>query len=124
MAMRLPIQQRKRDRAKGLNAGGYISGYRGSPVGTYDMRLRQAAKVLKENNIYFQPGVNEDLAVSPDQMRATRIAMGEADALIGCDLVAAAGDEALSKLTPGKSVAVTDTTAVRRPNLQETRTGS
>ena len=45
-------------------------------------------------------------------MRATRIASGEADALIGCDLVVAAGDEALSKLTPGKSVAVTDTTVV------------
>ena len=45
-------------------------------------------------------------------MRATRIAAGEADALIGCDLVVASGDEALSKLTPGKSVAVTDTTVV------------
>lgn len=52
------------------------------------------------------------LAVTPDQMRATRIATGEADALIGCDLVVAVGDEAMSKLTPGKSVAVTDTTVV------------
>jgi len=51
-------------------------------------------------------------AASPEQMRATRIASGEADALIGCDLVVAAGDEALSKLTPGKSVAVSDTTVV------------
>ncbi|MCV2889462.1 indolepyruvate ferredoxin oxidoreductase family protein [Ruegeria aquimaris] len=62
--VRLPIQQRKRDVAAGLNTGGYISGYRGSPVGTYDMSLWQAAKVLKENNIYFQPGVNEDLAAT------------------------------------------------------------
>ncbi|MCE8535789.1 indolepyruvate ferredoxin oxidoreductase family protein [Ruegeria pomeroyi] len=62
--VRLPIQQRKRDMAAGLNTGGYISGYRGSPVGTYDMSLWQAAKVLKENNIYFQPGVNEDLAAT------------------------------------------------------------
>ena len=45
-------------------------------------------------------------------MRATRIAAGEADSMIGCDLVVAAGDEALSKLTPGRSVAVTDTTVV------------
>lgn len=40
--VRLPIQQRKRDVAAGLNTGGYISGYRGSPVGTYDMNLWQA----------------------------------------------------------------------------------
>lgn len=45
-------------------------------------------------------------------MRATRIAAGEADSMIGCDLVVAAGDEALSKLTPGRSVAVTGTTVV------------
>ena len=52
------------------------------------------------------------IALSPDERRATRIAAGEADALIGCDLVVAAGDEAISKLTPGKSVAVTDITVV------------
>lgn len=62
--VRLPIQQRKRDEAAGLNTGGYISGYRGSPVGTYDMNLWQAEKVLKEHNIYFQPGLNEDLAAT------------------------------------------------------------
>lgn len=52
------------------------------------------------------------IALTPAEMRATRIAAGEADSMIGCDLVIAAGDEALSKLTPGRSVAVTDTTAV------------
>ncbi|MCV6822926.1 MULTISPECIES: indolepyruvate ferredoxin oxidoreductase family protein [Halocynthiibacter] len=62
--VRLPIQQRKRDAAAGLNTGGYISGYRGSPVGTYDMSLWQAEKELKEHNIHFQPGVNEDLAAT------------------------------------------------------------
>ncbi|SFM78553.1 indolepyruvate ferredoxin oxidoreductase family protein [Shimia aestuarii] len=62
--VRLPIQQRKRDTAAGLNTGGYISGYRGSPVGTYDMNLGQAEKELKAHNIYFQPGVNEDLAAT------------------------------------------------------------
>jgi indolepyruvate ferredoxin oxidoreductase len=51
--VRLPIQQRKRDAAAGLNTGGYISGYRGSPVGTYDMNLWKASKELEENNIYF-----------------------------------------------------------------------
>lgn len=62
--VRLPLQQRKRDQAAGLNTGGYISGYRGSPVGTYDMNLWQAEDVLKKHNIYFQPGVNEDLAAT------------------------------------------------------------
>ena len=62
--VRLPIQQRKRDMAAGLNTGGYISGYRGSPVGTYDMNLMKAGKALKEHNIYFQPGLNEDLAAT------------------------------------------------------------
>lgn len=62
--VRLPIQQRKRDAAAGLNTGGYISGYRGSPMGTYDMSLWQAEKELKAHNIHFQPGVNEDLAAT------------------------------------------------------------
>lgn len=62
--VRLPIQQRKRDAAAGLNTGGYISGYRGSPVGTYDMALWQAEKTLKEHNVHFQPGLNEDLAAT------------------------------------------------------------
>ncbi|MCT8159420.1 indolepyruvate ferredoxin oxidoreductase family protein [Pseudoruegeria sp. SHC-113] len=62
--VRLPIQQIRRDRAAGMNTGGYISGYRGSPVGTYDMTLQQAAAALKEHNVVFQPGVNEDLAAT------------------------------------------------------------
>ena len=62
--VRLPIQQRKRDIAAGLNTGGYISGYRGSPVGTYDMNLWRAEAALKAHNIHFQPGVNEDLAAT------------------------------------------------------------
>lgn len=62
--VRLPIQQRKRDAAAGLNTGGYISGYRGSPVGTYDMNLWQAEAELKAHNIHFQPGLNEDLAAT------------------------------------------------------------
>ncbi|MDQ2089094.1 indolepyruvate ferredoxin oxidoreductase family protein [Marimonas arenosa] len=62
--VRLPIQQRKRDEAAGLSTGGYISGYRGSPVGTYDMNLWQAEAELKAHNVHFQPGVNEDLAAT------------------------------------------------------------
>ncbi|MCU9839420.1 indolepyruvate ferredoxin oxidoreductase family protein [Ruegeria sp. WL0004] len=62
--VRLPIQQHRRDAVAGLNTGGYISGYRGSPMGTYDMALWQAEKELKAHNIHFQPGVNEDLAAT------------------------------------------------------------
>ncbi|MGB0855322.1 MAG: DUF6537 domain-containing protein, partial [Pikeienuella sp.] len=51
-------------------------------------------------------------AKTPADMKATRIAMGEADALIGCDLVVAAGDDALSKLQLDSATAVTDTTVV------------
>ena len=62
--VRLPIQQARRDKAAGLNTGGYISGYRGSPVGRYDVDLWQADKILKEHNVVFQPGLNEDMAAT------------------------------------------------------------
>ncbi|MFV0409307.1 MAG: indolepyruvate ferredoxin oxidoreductase family protein [Paracoccus sp. (in: a-proteobacteria)] len=62
--VRLPIQQRKRDATAGLKTGGYISGYRGSPMGTYDISLWQAETALKAHDIVFQPGVNEDLAAT------------------------------------------------------------
>jgi len=59
---RLPLVQMKRDRAAGLNTATFISGYRGSPIGGYDQVLMREEKRLRENNIVFQPGVNEDLA--------------------------------------------------------------
>ena len=62
--VRLPIQQRLRDAAAGLNTGGYISGYRGSPLGRYDIELWRAGAVLKQHNIVFRPGLNEDLAAT------------------------------------------------------------
>lgn len=62
--VRLPIQQSKRDKLAGLNTGGYISGYRGSPIGRYDMDLWQAEQQLKAHNIHFQPGLNEDIAAT------------------------------------------------------------
>jgi indolepyruvate ferredoxin oxidoreductase len=61
---RLPMQQHLRDKANGINTGGFISGYRGSPLGRYDMELWGAKKLLDEHNIKFLPGVNEDLAVT------------------------------------------------------------
>ncbi|WP_417517076.1 indolepyruvate ferredoxin oxidoreductase family protein [Minwuia sp.] len=62
--IRLPMMQRQRDVEAGLNTGCFISGYRGSPLGTYDQQLWQAEKFLKKNHIHFQPGVNEDLAAT------------------------------------------------------------
>ncbi|MDE2452935.1 MAG: indolepyruvate ferredoxin oxidoreductase family protein [Burkholderiales bacterium] len=62
--VRLPVQQRLRDQAAGLNTGGYISGYRGSPMGRYDMELWAAGKLLEQHNIVFRAGLNEDLAAT------------------------------------------------------------
>jgi indolepyruvate ferredoxin oxidoreductase len=62
--VRLPMLQRERDRAAGLSTGGFISGYRGSPLGTYDYALWQARRFLREHDIHFQPGLNEDLAAT------------------------------------------------------------
>ncbi|MEN3363092.1 MAG: indolepyruvate ferredoxin oxidoreductase [Burkholderiales bacterium] len=62
--VRLPITQKQRDRRNGLNTAGYISGYRGSPLGTYDAELGKAKKHLDASDIHFVPGVNEDLAAT------------------------------------------------------------
>ena len=62
--VRLPMLQRQRDAAAGLNTGGFISGYRGSPLGGYDQSLWAAKKHLADNNIVFQPGVNEELGAT------------------------------------------------------------
>ena len=62
--VRLPLMQRQRDLAAGLNTAGFISGYRGSPLGVFDLNLWQAKSVLDEYQIRFQPGLNEDLAAT------------------------------------------------------------
>ena len=62
--VRLPMLQKKRDAVFGLNTGGFISGYRGSPLGGYDQALWQAKTHLAAQNIVFQPGVNEELAAT------------------------------------------------------------
>jgi TPP-dependent indolepyruvate ferredoxin oxidoreductase alpha subunit/Pyruvate/2-oxoacid:ferredoxin oxidoreductase gamma subunit len=61
---RLPMLQRERDLAAGLNTAGFISGYRGSPLGGLDQTLWKARKHLEAHHIRFQPGVNEDLAAT------------------------------------------------------------
>ena len=62
--VRLPLMQRRRDVRAGLNTAGFISGYRGSPVGSYDQQLWRAQSHLAAHHIHFQPGINEDLAAT------------------------------------------------------------
>ena len=62
--VRLPIEQARRDKAAGHDTAGFISGYRGSPLGTYDSALWAASKHLAANRIHFEPGINEDLAAA------------------------------------------------------------
>jgi len=62
--VKLPMLQRHRDALAGRNTAGFVSGYRGSPLGGYDQALWKASKYLKTQNIVFQPGVNEELAAT------------------------------------------------------------
>jgi indolepyruvate ferredoxin oxidoreductase len=62
--VRLPMLQRALDRAAGLNTGGFVSGYRGSPLGQVDIQMWAAKGPLDDSNIRFQPGVNEELAAT------------------------------------------------------------
>ncbi|QIB51438.1 MULTISPECIES: indolepyruvate ferredoxin oxidoreductase family protein [Pseudomonas] len=62
--VRLPLMQRQRDLAAGLNTAGFVSGYRGSPLGGFDQHLWRAREYLKESHTHFQPGVNEELAAT------------------------------------------------------------
>ncbi len=62
--VRLPLMQQLRDTAAGLNTGGFISGYRGSPLGGFDLELWRARKHLEAAKVKFVPGLNEDLGAT------------------------------------------------------------
>lgn len=62
--IRVPLTQREIDRQAGFNTAGFISGYRGSPLGGFDLELWRVSKLLKKADVLFQPGVNEDLAAT------------------------------------------------------------
>ncbi|MBT2130774.1 indolepyruvate ferredoxin oxidoreductase family protein [Aliiroseovarius lamellibrachiae] len=62
--VRLMLMQKARDKAAGLNTAGYVTGYRGSPLGAVDLWMGRSSKVLKENDVLFHPGLNEDLAAT------------------------------------------------------------
>ena len=62
--VRLPLLRHELDKAQGFNTAGYISGYRGSPLGTYDLQLAQQKKRMQAANIVVRPALNEDLAAT------------------------------------------------------------
>jgi indolepyruvate ferredoxin oxidoreductase len=62
--VRLMLMQSARDKAAGLNTAGYVTGYRGSPLGAVDQQMAKARKDLEAANVLFQPGLNEDLAAT------------------------------------------------------------
>lgn len=62
--VRLTLMQKERDRRAGLNTAGYVTGYRGSPLGGLDYQFQRAAKFLMPNDVLFQPGINEDMAAT------------------------------------------------------------
>ena len=62
--VRLMLMQAARDRAAGLNTAGYVTGYRGSPLGAVDLQMMRAKKHLEAANVLFEPGLNEDLAAT------------------------------------------------------------
>ncbi|WP_300375835.1 indolepyruvate ferredoxin oxidoreductase family protein [Henriciella sp.] len=62
--VRLPLDQKRLDMAAGHNTAGFISGYRGSPLGGYDQQLRAAQKWLDKHDIEFWEGLNEDLGAT------------------------------------------------------------
>ena len=62
--VRLPLMQRQLDKRQGLNTAGFISGYRGSPLGAYDQELWRSKQFLAEQDVHFEPAVNEDLGAT------------------------------------------------------------
>ena len=64
--VRLPMMQRQRDLAAGLNTACYITGYRGSPLGGFDQALWQAKRFIKKNHIEFQPGKGSKFVLLQD----------------------------------------------------------
>ena len=61
---RLPLMQRQADMGRGLDTGGFISGYRGSPLAGYDLVLKRVSHLLDQHRISFLPAINEELAAT------------------------------------------------------------
>src|ERR1700704_849917 len=62
--VRLPLEQHRADARRGFRTGALVSGYQGSPLGTYDLELSRHKSLLGEHNVVFNMGVNEELAAT------------------------------------------------------------
>src|SRR5438034_2896543 len=62
--VRLTMMQHELDKRAGINTAGYVTGYRGSPLGGLDYQFQRAARHLAPRNVLFQPAINEDLAAT------------------------------------------------------------
>ena len=78
--VRLPLNVRRADRARGLDTAAFVSGYEGSPLGGYDLELQRNAPLLDSLDVVFRPGVNEELAATAVQ--GTQLAANSGDARV------------------------------------------
>ena len=62
--VRLPLDRKRLDRKLGLNTAGFISGYRGSPLGGYDQQINAAGKLMAAHDVKLWEGLNEDLGAT------------------------------------------------------------
>jgi indolepyruvate ferredoxin oxidoreductase len=62
--VRMLLAQRRKDQARGLNTAGFVTGYRGSPLGGVDMAMWRAEKLLEQHQVSFLPAINEDLGAT------------------------------------------------------------
>jgi indolepyruvate ferredoxin oxidoreductase len=83
--VRVLLTQRELDRRAGLNTAGFVSGYRGSPLGGLDQQLLAARRKLAAADIVFQPGLNEELAATAiwGSQQAELDGMGRYDGVFG-----------------------------------------
>ncbi len=83
--IRMLLMQRERDRQAGLNTAGFVSGYRGSPLGGLDLQLWKARDKLKQSDIVFEPGLNEELAATAvwGSQQAELLGEGRHDGVFG-----------------------------------------
>ncbi len=62
--VRIALDRARLDRRAGLKTGGFISGYRGSPLSGFDLHLQRSRALLDDLDIVFQPGINEELGAT------------------------------------------------------------
>src|SRR2546427_10585481 len=62
--VRLPLDQHRADRRRGVNTATFIAGYRGSPLGGFDQTLERHATLLRDHQVVFSSGLNEDLGAT------------------------------------------------------------